>query len=230
MTEGYNTGWRATAYGRTLTPVRMDGWQQGWKLPPGGDTRVTLSFGPAGRSTACCSADWSPGWLVLVLALLPVRREVELRPDPLPPLPAGGGGPRRWPRRRAADRPGRAGLGRAALALPRRWWAAGAGGALALAGVLLAVDPGAGWVQAADQGLAAAALCVVTAALVDWTRRPPDARECPTAVPCRQTSASRSAGRSTSTQDRPPRGGRAERGEHRDRDRAPAEVGQPVTR
>ena len=46
MSEGYNDGWRATAYGRTLTPVRMDGWQQGWKLPPGGATRVTLTFGP----------------------------------------------------------------------------------------------------------------------------------------------------------------------------------------
>ena len=56
----------------------------------------------------------------------------------------------------------------AALALPRRWWAAAAGGCLAVAGVLLAIDPGARWVQAADQGLAAAALCVVTAALADW--------------------------------------------------------------
>jgi hypothetical protein len=136
-----------------------------------------------------------------VLALLPVRRRGRLRPDPLPPrarpVVAGRAGGRR---RRAADRPGRAGLGGRALALPRRWWAAGAGGALALAGVLLALDPDARWVQAADQGLAAAALCVVTAALVDWTPPPPTR-----ARRAGQRSASRSAGRSTSTQDRPPR-------------------------
>jgi arabinofuranan 3-O-arabinosyltransferase len=170
MSEGYNDGWRATAYGRTLTPVRMDGWQQGWKLPPGGATQVTLTFAPGGTQHRLLHAGLAAGLLVLLLALLPVRRRVELRPDPLPPAPG-----RWW---RSAPVAGVGGLligpvglasAAAALALPRRWWAAGAGGALAVGGVLPAVDPGARWVQAADQGLAAAALCVVTAALVDWT-------------------------------------------------------------
>ena len=170
MSEGYNDGWHATAYGRTLTPVRMDGWQQGWKLPPGEATRVTLTFAPGRMQHALLLGGLVAGLLVLVLALLPVRRPVRLRPDPRPPAPG-----RWW---RAAPVAGVGGLligpvglasAGAALALPRRWWAAGAGGALAVAGVLLAVDPGARWVQAADQGLAAAALCVVTAALVDWT-------------------------------------------------------------
>ena len=170
MSEGYNDGWRATAYGRTLTPVRMDGWQQGWKLPPGAATRVTLTFAPGRMQHGLLLGGLVAGLLVLVLALLPVRRPVRLRPDPLPPAPG-----RWWP---AAPVAGLGGLvigpvglasAGAALALPRRWWAAGAGGALAVAGVLLAVDPGARWVQAADQGLAAVALCVVTAALVDWT-------------------------------------------------------------
>jgi arabinofuranan 3-O-arabinosyltransferase len=234
MSEGYNTGWRATAYGRTLTPVRMDGWQQGWKLPPGGDTRVTLSFGPGRTQHGLLLGGLVAGLLVLALALLPVRREHRLRPDPLPPVPG-----RWW---RAAPVAGVGGLligpvglasAGAALALPRRWWAAGAGGALALAGVLLAVDPGARWVQAADQGLAAVALCVVTAALVDWT--PPG--DDPT-----RGGAGPPAGQSVGQSQRRPldqhpgqaaEGRRAERGEHRDGDRAPAEVGpagDPVDR
>ena len=237
MTEGYNTGWQATAYGRTLTPVRMDGWQQGWKLPPGGDTRVTLSFGPGRTQHGLLLGGLIAGLAVLVLALLPVRREVELRPDALPPLPG------RWWRAAPVALGGGLLIGPVglvsagtALALPRRWWAAGAGGALALAGVLLALDPGAGWVQAVDQGLAAVALCLVTAALVDWT---------PPAAPTRGSAADLPGAPAAQDVGQPQRrpldqhpgqaaeSGRAERGERRDRDRSPAEVGpagDPVDR
>jgi arabinofuranan 3-O-arabinosyltransferase len=198
MPEGYNTGWRATAYGRTLTSVRMDGWQQGWKLPPGGHHQGHDQLRPGRTQHGCCSAGSAAGLLVLVLALLPVRRRARLRPDPLPPVPG-----RWW---RAAPVAGVGGLligpvglvsAGAALALPRRWWAAGAGGALALAGVLLALDPDARWAQAAGQGLAAAALCVVTAALADWT--PPSAHAGP---PRRPAVGQPQRGRSTSVQDR----------------------------
>ncbi|WP_024795693.1 alpha-(1-_3)-arabinofuranosyltransferase domain-containing protein [Tomitella biformata] len=43
--ESTNTGWVATtADGTTLNPVVVDGWQQGWVLPAGADTTVTLAF------------------------------------------------------------------------------------------------------------------------------------------------------------------------------------------
>ncbi|MFC9438817.1 alpha-(1-_3)-arabinofuranosyltransferase family protein [Nocardia sp. NPDC057030] len=44
-----NVGWRATtSAGHPLDPVVVDGWQQGWLLPPGADGPVTVSF-PADR-------------------------------------------------------------------------------------------------------------------------------------------------------------------------------------
>lgn len=33
LRQNYNSGWVATFDGRTLKPVRLDGWQQGWMLP-----------------------------------------------------------------------------------------------------------------------------------------------------------------------------------------------------
>jgi arabinofuranan 3-O-arabinosyltransferase len=225
MSEGYNDGWRATAYGRTLTPVRLDGWQQGWKLPPGAATQVTLTFGPGRMQHGLLLGGLAAGLLVLLLALVPVRRRVRPRPQPVPPVPG-----RWW---RAAPVAGAGGLligpvglasAGAALALPRRWWAAGAGGALTLAGVLLAVDPGARWVQAADQGLAAAALCLVTAALVDWV--PPGDPPGGAVGQLQRRPLDEHPGQAAE-------GDRAEGGEHGDRDRPAAEVGpagDPVDR
>ena len=47
--ESMNPGWTArTADGTTLTPVTVDGWQQGWAIPAGGSDTVTLSF-PSNR-------------------------------------------------------------------------------------------------------------------------------------------------------------------------------------
>lgn len=44
--ENPNPGWRATLGGRALTPVRVDGWQQGYLVPPGAGGLVTLEFLP----------------------------------------------------------------------------------------------------------------------------------------------------------------------------------------
>ena len=59
--ENYNQGWTATLDGKELTPVRLDGWQQGFVLPAGPGDTVTLSFRP--------TASYH---LVLVLSLLAV--------------------------------------------------------------------------------------------------------------------------------------------------------------
>jgi arabinofuranan 3-O-arabinosyltransferase len=45
--ENYNPGWTAALDGRELTPVRLDGWQQGFIVPAGAGGTITLSFRPA---------------------------------------------------------------------------------------------------------------------------------------------------------------------------------------
>ncbi|SDK29557.1 arabinofuranan 3-O-arabinosyltransferase [Nonomuraea maritima] len=44
--ENFNDGWQARAGGRTLTPVRIDGWKQGWVLPAGTTGTVRLEYAP----------------------------------------------------------------------------------------------------------------------------------------------------------------------------------------
>jgi arabinofuranan 3-O-arabinosyltransferase len=44
--ENQNSGWSARAGGQELRRVTVDGWQQGWLLPAGPATEVTLQYGP----------------------------------------------------------------------------------------------------------------------------------------------------------------------------------------
>ena len=46
LPENVNAGWRATLDGHELTPLRVDGWMQGYLLPAGDGGRVTLEFTP----------------------------------------------------------------------------------------------------------------------------------------------------------------------------------------
>jgi arabinofuranan 3-O-arabinosyltransferase len=73
--ESINPGWTArTADGSRLAPVTVNGWQQGWVLPPGAAGPVTLSF----TSNALYRAGLIGGLALLpllaLLAFLPVRR------------------------------------------------------------------------------------------------------------------------------------------------------------
>jgi arabinofuranan 3-O-arabinosyltransferase len=45
--ENYNPGWAAALNGQALTPVRLDGWQQGFVVPAGAGGTITLTFRPA---------------------------------------------------------------------------------------------------------------------------------------------------------------------------------------
>jgi arabinofuranan 3-O-arabinosyltransferase len=45
--ENYNSGWTAALNGQELRPVRLDGWQQGFVVPPGPGGPITLTFRPA---------------------------------------------------------------------------------------------------------------------------------------------------------------------------------------
>ncbi|SDH73955.1 alpha-(1-_3)-arabinofuranosyltransferase domain-containing protein [Nonomuraea jiangxiensis] len=58
VNENYNAGWRARAEGKTLRPVRIDGWKQGWELPAGTSGTVRLEYVPDRAY-----------WLALVLGL-----------------------------------------------------------------------------------------------------------------------------------------------------------------
>jgi arabinofuranan 3-O-arabinosyltransferase len=59
--ENYNPGWAAALNGQALTPVRLDGWQQGFVVPAGAGGAITLTFRPA-----------STYHLVLIASLLAV--------------------------------------------------------------------------------------------------------------------------------------------------------------
>ena len=91
--ESVNPGWVAhTADGVTLTPVLVNGWQQGWVVPAGQQGTITLSF-PSNTS-------YRTG-LAAGLALLPLLLLMALVPGP----PARTGPPRRGPGRRACSVP-----------------------------------------------------------------------------------------------------------------------------
>lgn len=45
-TENANDGWEARLDGELLTPVRVDGWRQGWIVPAGGAGELELRYAP----------------------------------------------------------------------------------------------------------------------------------------------------------------------------------------
>ncbi|MGW7222715.1 alpha-(1-_3)-arabinofuranosyltransferase domain-containing protein [Streptomyces sp. NPDC054826] len=85
--ENYNKGWTATLDGEELTPVRLDGWQQGWRIPAGAGGTVTLSYGPA--TTYDAALIGSGAGIVLLIGLVLWRRRAENpdAPQPVPPQP-----------------------------------------------------------------------------------------------------------------------------------------------
>ncbi|MEU9207924.1 alpha-(1-_3)-arabinofuranosyltransferase family protein [Streptomyces sp. NPDC048415] len=85
--ENYNDGWKATLNGKDLTPVRLDGWQQGWQIPSGAGGTVKLSYEP---STTYEAGLIGGGVAVAALAGLVLWRRRSPNPDepqPVPPLP-----------------------------------------------------------------------------------------------------------------------------------------------
>ncbi len=77
--ESINPGWTARAAdGTDLSPVTVNGWQQGWVVPAGTSGTITLSFG----SNAVYRAGIAGG-----LALLPILALLALVPARRPPPP-----------------------------------------------------------------------------------------------------------------------------------------------
>jgi len=82
--QNYNPGWVATLDGKTLTPIRLDGWQQGYVVPAGQGGTVHLAFTPEGPFLVGVFLS-GLGVLLLVLLALGVgsrRRGVKLPPAP----------------------------------------------------------------------------------------------------------------------------------------------------
>ncbi|MFF4560493.1 alpha-(1-_3)-arabinofuranosyltransferase family protein [Streptomyces sp. NPDC001435] len=84
--ENYNDGWRATLNGKELTPVRLDGWQQGWRVPAGAGGTVKLSYTPA--TTYEAGLIGGAVGLAALLGLVVWRRAPNPNePQPVPPAP-----------------------------------------------------------------------------------------------------------------------------------------------
>ena len=85
VAQNYNTSWVAKMGNRTLRPIRIDGWQQGYIIPSGAGGTVLLSLAPATVFHSLLVL----GALLLIglalLALLPSRRPDN---DPSGPRPA----------------------------------------------------------------------------------------------------------------------------------------------
>lgn len=85
--ENYNDGWKATLNGKSLSPVRLDGWQQGWRVPAGAGGTLKLSYEPA---TTYDGALIGSGVALAVLVGLVLWRRRSPNPDEpqrMPPAP-----------------------------------------------------------------------------------------------------------------------------------------------
>lgn len=123
--ENTNTGWQATLGGRTLKPLVVDGWQQGWIIPAGASGEVLLRFAPDTPYRAGLLLGGTLLAVVVLLAVLPARQ------------PAGGTSATAVPRgrRRVTRSLPLLAVGAAALVL----WSGLIGGLLVAAGFMLAV-------------------------------------------------------------------------------------------
>ncbi|MFI7542669.1 alpha-(1-_3)-arabinofuranosyltransferase [Actinoplanes sp. NPDC049599] len=81
LRENQNRGWQATAAGKSLKPLILDGWQQGWLVPAGFTGEVVLRFAPDRAYSAAIGGGALLFGGVAVAALLPVRRSLLPRPQ-----------------------------------------------------------------------------------------------------------------------------------------------------
>ncbi|MFI6942913.1 alpha-(1-_3)-arabinofuranosyltransferase family protein [Streptomyces sp. NPDC050418] len=88
MYENFNDGWKATLDGEELSPVRLDGWQQGFLVPEGKSGTIQLEFEPAKIYEIGIIAA-GVAVLLLVLALVIWRRDPEEQRAPQSPPAAG---------------------------------------------------------------------------------------------------------------------------------------------
>jgi arabinofuranan 3-O-arabinosyltransferase len=88
VAQNFNAGWVATLNGRTLKPVSLSGWEQGWILPAGASGVMTMNFEPDQTYRAGLLIG---GLLLLTLFILALARGNRFRGGPIGPrkkLPA----------------------------------------------------------------------------------------------------------------------------------------------
>jgi len=80
--QNFGTGWTASLNGKSLTPIRLDGWQQGYLVPAGRGETVQMTFAPE-RTYLLGLGVGVLGVILLLLVACGVigkRREVDLEP------------------------------------------------------------------------------------------------------------------------------------------------------
>jgi arabinofuranan 3-O-arabinosyltransferase len=203
LDEGANPGWRATLAGRTLRPMRLDGWRQAWVLPASASpTRIELTFEPGRWHRAGLLTGAACLLLLTLLALVPGRtaprtsasKERALAPALRDRSLSGAHAARPWVAWIALVVAGVVVVGpwggvvaALACALPSAWRPVGAGVALAAAACWAVVADS--MTTATGQVLAAAAVALSGASLADG------------GVPLRRLWVRFSSGRSTAPHD-----------------------------
>jgi arabinofuranan 3-O-arabinosyltransferase len=84
VNENFNAGWQAVLHGRSLQPVRLDGWKQGWLLPAGSRGLVTLTYLPDAQYRAALFTGLAALGLILLVAVVPFRRRLTVAPVTAP--------------------------------------------------------------------------------------------------------------------------------------------------
>jgi arabinofuranan 3-O-arabinosyltransferase len=74
VAQNYNSGWTATLRGRTLKPVRLDGWQQGYLIPAGSAGVVKMGMAPDRPFRLALALGAALLVALLALTLFPARQ------------------------------------------------------------------------------------------------------------------------------------------------------------
>ena len=74
LSQNFNAGWTASLEGAELAPVTVDGWRQGWLLPPGAGGTVLMSYPPARFFTGGLLAGAGAVLLLMLLVVIPMTR------------------------------------------------------------------------------------------------------------------------------------------------------------
>jgi arabinofuranan 3-O-arabinosyltransferase len=77
--QSYNIGWTATLNGAALTPVVLDGWQQGFVVPAGTAGVITLSFPAGGAYRTALIVSGIGVAALIVVGILPGRSAIRRR-------------------------------------------------------------------------------------------------------------------------------------------------------
>jgi arabinofuranan 3-O-arabinosyltransferase len=82
VAQNYDAGWTATLEGRTLKPVRLDGWQQGYVVPAGQAGVVKMVMAPDRSFRLLLVFGAALLLALLALALFPSRRKAKDSSEP----------------------------------------------------------------------------------------------------------------------------------------------------